>query len=784
MKWKQFLFIGFIGFIGLFVFGNYPSVVWGQAEYTPATTESASGMSTMKIKLSDGTKANLQDSLYRDSTNSLYIKDGPSYVKLDHTNDVGGGNRGSTVYKIPERFEAKHLFGLGERAILADTKDGRVGLIRLFGLDNNSMFGINMKREEIANLVYTETNATNAARNDPNDNPIAKKISERTGADGAPKGYTGPVDVTCKPWDIYCLVGKIMYHVVLGSAAVFTGISGSLFDYSIEQTINLMGKHYKQLEEPISMGWTIFRDLINIMFLFVLLYYGILTIIHGYSANSKQIITVIVIALIINFSMLLTKVVIDISNILALEFRSAVTINVSSSGTGSMEEQATVGLAAPYVQNLGLGSIFKAADDLQGDWPKLIIVSAGGTIVLLTLSIILLLVSLMFIVRFIVLIILLITSSAAVGSWILPQLQAKIWKPWISALIGQSFFAPVFLLFFLISMMVLKGVNSMLDIDKTGWAEGFTGNTAGAGALLLGYLITLGFLIGSLIVSKQLSNQAGSYVQAANNWIGQRVGGITLGAAGLAGRTTVGRTAQNISENWKPTGAFGKFFKEKTFDKVAKSSFDLRNAKIAQGLGVAKTLGDGSGQGGFKKVREDQVKGMADWHEDAGKLTEREKIEKAKLEEEKELNTKAKDLELKKQALETEKGDLQRKYPYDNAKRIAEKKRIEDELAENKAEQDKLKKPKLSEAEAEARLKQIKDKAEGRQTAVLKSIDSGILSLRKSNEIASAKIRASNQKKKEYDKLPLEKRVIVDLVDGFKKMQEKPDSSSTPKPKP
>src|SRR3990167_4837671 len=71
----------------------------------------------------------------------------------------------------------------------------------------------------------------------------------------------------------------------------------------------------------VSKAWGVVRDLSNIFFILILLYIAVKIILDlGGSEAKKMIAKVIIIALLINFSMFFTHVVIDSSNILALVF--------------------------------------------------------------------------------------------------------------------------------------------------------------------------------------------------------------------------------------------------------------------------------------------------------------------------------------------------------------------------------------------------------------------------------------------------------------------------------
>jgi len=86
----------------------------------------------------------------------------------------------------------------------------------------------------------------------------------------------------------------------------------SLLDASIN--FSLESTHYRL--DSVQTGWTVFRDLANMVFIFVLVYIAIATILQLSNFNTKRVLaTLIIVALLLNFSFFLTGIVIDISNI-------------------------------------------------------------------------------------------------------------------------------------------------------------------------------------------------------------------------------------------------------------------------------------------------------------------------------------------------------------------------------------------------------------------------------------------------------------------------------------
>lgn len=114
-------------------------------------------------------------------------------------------------------------------------------------------------------------------------------------------------------------------------------------------------------EKFIASSWEIVRDLSNIFFILVLLYVAIKLILGlGGHDTKKMIVQVIIMALLINFSMFFTKIIIDSSNILALVFYNKINVEtkldgekrlyapVLSSALGVQEKDVSGGLVSQF----------------------------------------------------------------------------------------------------------------------------------------------------------------------------------------------------------------------------------------------------------------------------------------------------------------------------------------------------------------------------------------------------------------------------------------------------
>ena len=84
-------------------------------------------------------------------------------------------------------------------------------------------------------------------------------------------------------------------------------------------------------------GWTLVRDLLNLVFIFILLFAAISTILQYGGFEIKKVLpSLIVVALLVNFSMMIAKMVIDASHIFAWEFYNQ--IDVKNEKNWAMEK--------------------------------------------------------------------------------------------------------------------------------------------------------------------------------------------------------------------------------------------------------------------------------------------------------------------------------------------------------------------------------------------------------------------------------------------------------------
>ncbi|MEK7090291.1 MAG: hypothetical protein AAB930_01770, partial [Patescibacteria group bacterium] len=101
-----------------------------------------------------------------------------------------------------------------------------------------------------------------------------------------------------------------MTYLLVGASAYIVGLAAGLLDYAI----NISFSPFKDLQILITV-WRFFSDFANVLFIFIILMIAIATILRLESYGIKRLLpTLIIVALTINFSLLITQYIIYPAN--------------------------------------------------------------------------------------------------------------------------------------------------------------------------------------------------------------------------------------------------------------------------------------------------------------------------------------------------------------------------------------------------------------------------------------------------------------------------------------
>lgn len=394
-------------------------------------------------------------------------------------------------------------------------------------------------------------------------------------------------------------------YIVFKVSSIFLTLMAKIMDFSIGVTIssNLFGSL-----TFVDIGWTAVRDFANMFFIFALLYIAIQTILGlGGGGTKRWLAHLIIAAILINFSLFATKVVIDSGNVLAVSIWDKIK---TQQGPATMSSASS-----KILGGLDLQTVFENGNVYETyRFDSLIVIYAGGAIFMFIAGYVLLAAALMMITRTIMLIVLMIFSPFAFMAFGLPKLE-QYGQKWLDKLIKQTFVAPFFIfMLYLNSKMV-----DNFDIFRISQSKGtdFAGAFVGHGdfQIIFNFIVMIGFLIASIAIANNFAGDVGSHARgwakSASKWAGGMAGGAAVGTGAFAMRQSLGKIGMMGSDNkalhdqaaqagWRGALARGKLA---MYSGMSKATYDPRATKLGKTAlsgGGYLDIGEGGGKGGFK----------------------------------------------------------------------------------------------------------------------------------------------------------------------------------------
>ncbi len=409
-----------------------------------------------------------------------------------------------------------------------------------------------------------------------------------------------------------CFV-RLFYYAILYPSAWIAGIAGQVFDYFIAYTLS--SESY-QSGGFVEKGWKVIRDIANASFIFVLLYIAITFVLNVKTQGApKLLVRVILIAIVINFSLFFTRIIIDAGNIIARVFYEKIIVenddlgaenNYTTLSAGIMGyvkpqkilsnevfSQNTLGVQSNTTNALNDVDSGSTTEQIGSGFLILIILIASA--INIALAWIFFSVSIFFIGRTLGLWIMMIMSPIAFASVSIPVLGSKLkqfgFNEWLQETAKLSFMAVIFMFFLFLTIMFLDiAFETVFDLN-----EGSTMQK------IMAVIVPFGAVMFLLVTSKnQAKSMSGDFGKVVGEGIKYAVTGA-LGAAGLGlglaavgtgvlGRQIGGRLGKNMADsantrNWRGRAQkkFGNY--------MSKSSWDARNIKVPKPIGKLAGLG-------------------------------------------------------------------------------------------------------------------------------------------------------------------------------------------------
>ena len=374
-------------------------------------------------------------------------------------------------------------------------------------------------------------------------------------------------------------------------------ISGVLLNITLSTTLNLNDLLTRL--PVVDIGWKVLRDLANIVFIFIALWAGI-SITLGIGDNGKKawglLAEMVLVALFINFSLFITKAVVDASNVASLHFYSLI---VEPGKEGDYDK----GLSEAFLYGLNLSTLYNSKQMGSGQLDNasmistvgktagktlssanIILIGFFGSLFIIVAAWVFFAAAIMFIYRAVTLMMLMMLSPLAFVGLILPGASGMA-HAWWSKLWSQAFFAPLYLALAYVVVRTINadgfraGLAGLTTGDGMSFAAALTGTGANTVAVIFNFIMLIGLMVGCLVVAQSLgakgSEMAMSGFEKIKGGAIGVVGATTRGvikAPSALGKYVVGNTGKAMSGvgNWMNTKFSNKWVKstgEKLFYK-------------------------------------------------------------------------------------------------------------------------------------------------------------------------------------------------------------------------
>ena len=329
-------------------------------------------------------------------------------------------------------------------------------------------------------------------------------------------------------------LSEVVLAVVIGVLAVIAAFCTSFVEFGakvLDFTLNPSLYNFTS-NTMIVQGWTMVRDICNLFFLLVLLFIAMCTIlkIEKYHAK-KTLLTLIIMALLINFSKPIAVFIFDGSQLLMNFFLS----QMGQTGTG--QTTSTVVAKATQIADLVYKSLpgYWGSDDTS---LNIAVQYLFAVVFLFMLGVAFFVTALMLIIRIVVIMLLIIVSPFAFFAAIIPDFS-KMSSQWWSSLFEYSYYGPAAAFFLLLATQLDNALPHLTNSETASQFSAQNFNTTINN--IIHYLVVLIFLYASIFMAKKFGGAAGAAIVGnANRFMKWGAGMTKTGGVWGAGARVTG----------------------------------------------------------------------------------------------------------------------------------------------------------------------------------------------------------------------------------------------------
>jgi len=285
--------------------------------------------------------------------------------------------------------------------------------------------------------------------------------------------------------------------------------------------------------------WETLRDFMNLALVLILVFIAIATILGIKKYRWQETLwKLIVVALLINFSLIIPGVILDTSHFVTFTFLNLARLDNDNIAKSMMTIYKTEEISGEekYALTLVDGATQKSLEGWAYSWGNFFLTMAAIIILGLFAIISLLAIFITMIVRSFFIIALLCLAPIAFAAWILPS-TVKYWQLWWNQFIKWCTFPISFALMLYMGIVILNSVN------KVGLSQA-AGSKESVISMFIQIILFSMFLVGGLIFSVQSGGAVAQTVQKQGNKLLLGTGAL-LGTKALKGVTS--------SDTWRKT---------------------------------------------------------------------------------------------------------------------------------------------------------------------------------------------------------------------------------------
>ncbi len=405
-------------------------------------------------------------------------------------------------------------------------------------------------------------------------------------------------------------IAGAFYQLCLLLGGIFVIFGGYLLDGSFKMLVIGMGDRFAGdvgLGVAVTQLWTTVRDLINMLFIFALVYIGIRTILNSEdSSTRKSLGLLIAAALLINFSLLITQTIVDFSNILAVQiYNQSLYTQVSVAEDGEVSSNVVKAedtdpfylpgrntISGAFIHSARLTS-FAGLGGIENSGANTFVLALVMFIFFVFTGMIMAFGGILIIGRFVALVIYMVLSPIMFLGWILPNFSEMSSK-WRKGFFKQCFFAPAYMFLLFMSLRVMQTLMATIR-EGASYADltNVNADSVSSMEIIVYFCMMIGFMYASIKVAQMMSIAGASGMSGGIESMGRGLRGLGGTARGFAYRNTAGRALNKLG-----VGMFNRL------DNAAENTDDNRwksrsAARVTRGL-----LGGEAGRRAVVKARD------------------------------------------------------------------------------------------------------------------------------------------------------------------------------------